>query len=178
MSPIRLSHVDVNVVDGGPAGLATAIALRCEGFAVAVFEQTNYRSSRISEHIPPSAKPLLAAIGLSDELASGRHARCPDTRSIWGKDEPEDRHYLFHPHGEGVNLSRPDFDLSFAELAEGNGAVVATNARVTNLTRGSSAWCISVAQSGTISKTRADVVIDATGRAASVAKWLGMAHLR
>ncbi len=161
------------MVGGGPAGLATAVALRHQGLTVAVFERTNYRSLRIGEHIPPSTKAMLASLGLADVLATGRHASCPGIRSVWGSDEPAERDYFFHPHGEGVNLSRPDFDLSLAMLARQLGAVVVTEARITALSRAAGVWHLTVQSGGRQSQTHAGLLIDATGRAASIAKRLG-----
>jgi len=172
-SATSLSRFDVAVVGGGPAGLATAVALRREGLAVGVFERTNYRSLRVGEHIPPSTKPILASLGLADVLATGQHASCPGIRSVWGSDEPTERDYLFHPHGEGLNLSRPDFDLSLAELARQLGTVVLTDVRIAALSRAAGSWHLSVRHAGSESEARATVVIDATGRAASIAKRLG-----
>jgi len=172
-SPTSLSRADVAVVGGGPAGLATAIALGREGLAAVVFERTDYRAPRIGEHIPPGTKPMLAALGLADVLASDRHARCPGIRSLWGSNDPEDRHYLFHPHGEGLNLSRPDFDLSLAALAERSGAAVVTQARLTVLERAESGWRLSVETPWAAVETHCKVVIDATGRTATVGKRLG-----
>ena len=169
----RSCQFDVCVVGGGPAGLATAIALRREGLAVVVVERTDYRSLRVGEHIPPSTKPELASLGLADVLASGTHASCPGIRSVWGSDEAAERDYLFHPHGEGLNLSRPDFDLSLAALAEQLGAVVITEARIAGLSRASGLWQLRIGHEARVLETRANVVIDATGRAASIAKRLG-----
>ena len=92
---------------------------------------------------------------------------------MWGNREPADRDYLFHPHGEGINLSRPDFDLSLAALAKGLGADVVTRARVFGISRSNGSWDISFEQHGTPSEIEAAVVIDATGRAASIAKRFG-----
>jgi flavin-dependent dehydrogenase len=168
-----LSRFDVAVVGGGPAGLATTIALRRKGLAVVVAERTDYRSPRVGEHIPPGTKLQLASLGLADVLASGGHASCPGIRSMWGSDEPIDRDYLFHPNGEGLNLSRPDFDLSLAALAEQLGAMVITEARIAGLSRRASSWQLLIRHAKGALETNASVVIDATGRAASIAKRLG-----
>jgi flavin-dependent dehydrogenase len=167
------SQFDVAVVGGGPAGLATAIALRREGLAVVVVERTDYRSLRVGEHVPPSTKPELVSLGLADVLARGTHASCPGIRSVWGSDEAADRDYLFHPHGEGLNLSRPDFDLSLAALAEQLGAVIITEARIVGLSRATALWQLRIGYAGRVLETRANVMIDATGHAASIAKRLG-----
>ncbi|MCA1458771.1 NAD(P)/FAD-dependent oxidoreductase [Bradyrhizobium sp. BRP22] len=172
-SQTTLSRFDVAVVGGGPAGLATAIALRRKGLAVLVVERTGYRSQRVGEHIPPTTKLELVSLGLAEVGASGVYASCPGIRSIWGSYEPTDRDYLFHPHGEGLNLSRPDFDLGLAAVAERLGVRITTEARVAALSRLADAWQLLVIRTIGGLEVRATVVIDATGRAASIAKRLG-----
>ena len=164
---------DVVVVGGGPAGLATAVALRRMDHTVTVLERTDYLAPRVGEHIPPGAKTVLASLGLADVIASERHAACPGIRSVWGSDEPQDRDYLFHVAGEGLNLSRPEFDRDFAALAGRAGATVLTRARLTHLSRAGGLWDLSAQHAGGPAEIRCRVVVDATGRAASVAKRLG-----
>lgn len=168
-----LLRADVAVVGGGPAGLATAIELRRQGLAVIVIERTGYDSPRVGEHVAPGAKALIAALGLKDAAASGQHASCPGIRSLWGSDVPVDRDYLFHPNGEGLNLSRPLFDVSLATVAEQLGVTVVTNARIDSLLRSAGLWHAGVHRAGVESQIRASVVVDATGRAATIAKRLG-----
>jgi flavin-dependent dehydrogenase len=170
---VGLPRYHVAIVGGGPAGLASAITLLRDGLTVIVIERTDYRSLRVGEHIAPGAKPLLASLGLASALESERHASCPGIRSVWGREEPDDKDYLFHPHGEGLNLSRPDFDLSFAALAESIGAEVVTEARILGISRSRGSWHMSFERHGKASEIQADMVIDATGRAASIAKRLG-----
>ena len=141
--------------------------------AVIVVEQSDYLGKRVGEHIAPDAKPLLWAIGLPKSVALGPHVSCPGIRSVWGTDEPVDKDYVFHPIGEGINLSRPEFDRSLACLASRLGAVVSTKTRALNISRGSGVWRLTVAKAEKRFDIRSEVIIDATGRAAFIAKRLG-----
>jgi len=161
------------VFGGGPAGLATAIAARRQGLSVIVVERSDYNSTRVGEHVAPDVKPALVALGLGDMLVSGRHAACPGIRSVWGSGQPLDRDYLFNPHGEGLNLSRPDFDRSLLQVAQQIDVTVISNARTTMLLRRDRSWHLRVKSAAKSADISCKVVVDATGRNAVIAKQLG-----
>lgn len=140
-----------------------------------VIERSDYRSLRVGEHIPPSAKGVLASLGIADVLASPQHASCPGIRSVWGGDKPVDRDYLLNPYGEGLNVSRPDFDMSLMSTAEQLGAEIMTGARPGDLRRTAGSWRLSVEQAKVPRQIHAKILIDATGRNAAIAKQLGAA---
>jgi flavin-dependent dehydrogenase len=170
---LHSSRYHVAIIGGGPAGLATAIALVRDGLSVAIIERSDYDAFRVGEHLPPNARPLLASLGIADLLEGQPHARSPGIRSVWGTPEPADKDYIFHPHGEGWNLGRPAFDRCVMAHAADLGATCLTRTRLRNLRRTSGRWHLVLARDMQACELCADVVIDATGRAASVAKRLG-----
>jgi flavin-dependent dehydrogenase len=167
------SRCQVAIVGGGPAGLASAIALARAGISSHVVERTDYDTARVGEHLPPGSKPLFASLGLSGLLNDEIHLPCPGIRSAWGTDEAVDKDYLFHPHGQGVNLSRPAFDQALADHARRAGVTVATGGKVAKLSRAGQGWDLAYARPDGQCVIKADFLIDATGRAASIAKRLG-----
>jgi flavin-dependent dehydrogenase len=169
----RAFHYHVAVVGGGPAGLAAAMTLVHDGLTAVLIERTDYDSFRVGEHLPPSAQPLLSSLGIADLLSDTVHACCPGIRSVWGAPEPADKDYIFHPCGQGWNLSRPAFDRGMLTHAAGLGAAIFTRTKVFELRRASGRWNIALAQQGKTVAICADVLIDATGRTASIAKRLG-----
>ena len=166
------SGYDVAIFGGGPAGLAVAIELTRQGLDVLVIERSDYAAERVGEHLPPGAKRQLRAVGIADPLDSGRHVACHGIRSVWGRTEPYDKDYIAHPDGAGLNLTRPDFDLRLATVASGLGVTVVTQSRLATLTR-DGVWQISLVRHRRQLDIRADMLIDATGRSASIAKRLG-----
>jgi flavin-dependent dehydrogenase len=161
------------VVGGGPAGLAAAITVVRAGLTAIVVERTGYDALRVGEHLPPDAKPRLAVLGVAGLLQSGGHAACPGIRSVWGASEPDDKDYLFNPHGMGMNLFRPEFDRALAAAAAALGAEVATGAKVLDVARSAETWDIAVLRGGARHAFAAAFAVDASGRSASFAKRVG-----
>jgi flavin-dependent dehydrogenase len=169
---VNSSTFDVAIVGGGPAGLATAIGLAREGLGAIVIEASDYTGVRVGEHLAPSGKTMLAALGAGALTADPAHAASPGVRSAWGSAIPIDKDYVFDPHGEGLNLARPHFDRGLAAHAVANGADVRTQAKVAGLSRATGRWSLTLAAADS-TEVSARFVVDATGRAASVAKRLG-----
>jgi len=65
--------VDVLVVGGGPAGTATALALRRYGFNVVVLERSDYKNTRIGETLLPAIREPLVNLGLWELFLSDSH---------------------------------------------------------------------------------------------------------
>src|SRR5262245_2105669 len=163
----------VAVVGGGPAGLACAISLLRLGLSVLVIERTHFRCLRVGEHLPPSAKRMFGSLGLGNFLHTGRHESCPGIRSLWGSSEPGEKRYVFDPYGEGVNLSRPEFDRELAAAAARLGATIETGTRVVGVQLRSDVWRMELVRGRHRLEVFADYLVDATGRVAALSKQLG-----
>jgi flavin-dependent dehydrogenase len=170
---VTSSTFDVAIVGGGPAGLATAIGLARDGLGAIVVEIADYTGVRVGEHLAPSGKAMLAALGVGELATDTAHAASPGVRSAWGAATPIDKDYVFDPHGEGLNLARPHFDRGLAAHAVANGAEVRTQSKVVSLSHTTGRWRLALAAPAGMAEVSARVVVDATGRAASVAKRLG-----
>ena len=99
---------DVAVIGGGPAGTSIAIALANARAvrSVAVLERSRYDRVRIGETLPPEARVPLAQLGVWDRFLEQGHAPSPGTDSAWGREELEERHFIFNPYGNGWHLDR------------------------------------------------------------------------
>jgi len=161
-------RTEVLIAGGGPAGIATAIALARAGRAVCVVEQTRYEAMRAGEHLAPDCRPLLEQFGMWKHVRAGGHLPSPGVRAAWNSGVPYWRDYVFSPYGTGYNLDRRCFDESLARAAREAGVEVLTGTRLAEIEGVADDWR---ARAGGAIAAR--FLVDATGRCASVARRLG-----
>jgi flavin-dependent dehydrogenase len=158
------------VAGAGPAGLTIARLLALKGRSVVVVDGALPAAKRL-ELLAPVALAAIDAIGLSPLLSNRAIARpCQGIRRWWGTSSPDYEDFLRHPRRTGYVVDRARFDQSLREAAAAAG-VAFMNARVTGLS-----------ETG-VRLTRGDglvedlvfggTVIDATGRAAMIARRKG-----
>jgi flavin-dependent dehydrogenase len=161
--------VDVAIAGGGPAASAAAIVLRRHGLTCAIVERGDGRGARVGESLAPAVKPLLAKLGL--DLAADGHLPCHGHRSTWGSGVPVELCFDSNPYGPGWHLDRRKFDERLAELAD---VPRFTNTRVLDVECGGHAAALITDNE----RIDADVLIDATGRRAAIARRLGARIVR
>ena len=76
-------EVDVIVIGGGPAGLATAIALAQRDWSVTILERSHYESTRIGETLPPEIKQPLFALGTWGRFLADGPIESPGITAAW-----------------------------------------------------------------------------------------------
>lgn len=161
---------DLVVVGGGPAGTATAITARAHGLRVVLLEREATATERPGESAHPGVEPLLAKLGVLDDVLAAGFVRHEGHWAAWGGPS------RFVPFGRdargpwrGFQLWRPVFDNLLLESARRTGTRVlrpcpdvtpmVEHRRVTGVQ-----W-----QGGAV---RARFVVDATGRRRWLAKAL------
>jgi flavin-dependent dehydrogenase len=169
---------DVLVVGGGPAGTSTALELTRRGsLSVLAVERTDYDRPRIGETLSPAARALLDH--LRAPAYDDGHRPAYGTSAAWGSAQLVTRDFLMTPFGAGWHLDRRRFDERLAAAARKAGAEVWTSSRVRDLRRDGDGFVASVRRAdGGTRPVRARFVVDATGKAASVARRLGGDHRR
>jgi flavin-dependent dehydrogenase len=156
----------VAIVGGGPAASAAALSLARRGIASTIIERDDDRGDKPGESLPPSALPLLQAIGISLE----DHLPSTGNRSVWGGDEVDDMPFIFSPYGNGWHLDRRRFERVLAGRAVAAGATRRSGRRVSTVARGGRTWHLQLDDGTAIDCA---FLIDATGRASWLARRLG-----
>ncbi|WP_425073367.1 NAD(P)/FAD-dependent oxidoreductase [Sagittula sp. S175] len=117
-------HVDVAVLGAGPAGVASALALRAKGLRVAVLGDAASDALKPGEYLPGSAQRLLRALGLGrveEVLHDADRLPCHAKVSAWGGDDWAWQDSLHDPEGGGWHILRHRFEQRLAEAAHAQG---------------------------------------------------------
>jgi flavin-dependent dehydrogenase len=171
----QVDRYDVVVVGAGPAGAAAGRALAAGGLTVAVVGLPAARQPRIGETLPGAVIEPLARLGVWESFLADAHADAPGNVVCWGSDEPYETDAIVDPFGPGWHLDRARFDAALLAAAGAAGARVVTS-RVSRCTR-TDVWSVGLAEPGAPA-LEATWVIDASGRAAAVARAQGAERLR
>jgi flavin-dependent dehydrogenase len=166
----------VAIIGAGVAGCATALMLRHLGRSATVIERSGRgaTAARVGEHLSPDVRPSLARLGLWELFLAAGHLPCAGIRASWGDADLHERAYLSDAYGPGWNLDRRRFEAMLADAAEAAGAALLRGARMRSVERGAAAgWRLVVDEAGRERRLEADVLVDATGRAAAIARRLG-----
>jgi len=170
---------DVAIVGGGPAGSAAARWLALGGASVALIERSRFDAPRIGESLAPAVQPELVALGVWREFQALDPLPSYGTRSHWGDATPSVHSHMMNPWGSGWHVDRRAFDTMLVSAAAAAGASVVTNTAVVELRHSAAEWTLVMRPAADVLprqrdvELRARVIIDATGRAASIAAQTG-----
>lgn len=163
---------DVVIVGGGPGGCAAALSLRAHApaLSVALLEASAYEERRLGETLPPAARQLLEHLGVWEAFQAQGHRPAFGTAAAWGAPGLYERDFIYTPAGVGWHLDRAAFDAMLAEQAQQRQVSVRRGARVQEVEWTGESWSLKLPGG---EQVHARFVVDATGRAASIARRLG-----
>ena len=169
--------VDVLIVGAGPAGAAAALAFtRYTGLSVLLVDRSGEPGLALGELVTPGVLPLLDFIGVGEALTGDGHDPAQGVAAAWGTAEPMPRDFLFGARGMGWHLDRTRFNRRLALDAQRRGATVALSTRVAAVDPGDDGgrrWRVRLSGAGGARMVCPRLIVDAGGRAATVARRLG-----
>jgi flavin-dependent dehydrogenase len=168
----------VFIVGGGPAGAAAALSLARTGLTPVVLEAQPEPELKVGECLPPSVNPLLERLGLVDTVS---RVGLPShgNRYVWGSAEPSERDFIFGAAGVGWQLDRRKFEEELAAAAIQAGTDWRYGRRLVGCSlEEHGGQRLAVKSEKGLEIYRADFVIDASGRAARLARLLGRQRIR
>lgn len=163
---------EVLIVGAGPAGAVAALNL-APFRRVLLIERRAEPKPRIGESLVPAARRLLADMGLLASFLSEGHKPWYGNRSVWGGRAPKETDFLRAPEGHGFHLDRRRFELWLRQASRARGATLLCPATLARVERDGGGWRARLEADGGESEVKADVLIDAGGRAAPLARRLG-----
>jgi flavin-dependent dehydrogenase len=119
---------DAIIIGGGPAGSVVARLLASWGHRVLVLARTTDRSRSLAESIPPSARKLLAAIGVLDAVESAGFPRNRGNTVYWASSTRRMEGFGDAGTNAGFRVYRPDFDDVLLTCAAEAGADICPGA--------------------------------------------------
>ncbi len=161
----------IAIIGGGPAGASVALRLARAGLRTAVIHRGGPRRAGYGETLPPAARTSLEGLGLWSEFAAAGHMPFFGNCSCWGSDILHEHDFLYQPHDAGWRIDRGAFDAMLAQAAREAGAEWFEPASIVEVEqRDSRGWRLTLANIS----IEAELVIDASGRASSFARSLGV----
>jgi flavin-dependent dehydrogenase len=136
-----------------------------------LIERSDYEAVRPGETLPPAIRNTLCSLGVWDDFLADHHSRSFGIHSVWGQDHLYINDFICNPYGSGWHVDRARFDAMLGTAAEGAGASTYRGARLLSCERdATNGWRIVIRSSDQVLKFSARILVDATGRAAMVAR--------
>lgn len=168
---------DVLVVGGGPAGSTVAHWLSTRGVSVVQVVDGARAIAPAGETLPPQIRPELRRMGIAVSGASVEGLESYGIDASWGGSH-HFRSHVMDADGNGWHVKKDSFTRALLAASQVAGTTVLSSTRVIGVKRPRALWELSAIASGKRQPLVTRFLIDATGRAATVAKILGAKRKR
>ena len=165
--------VDCVIAGAGTSACAAANVLRQSGLSVCMISPLSKQPFLVGESLPGAARPLLDRIGIAhfeSWLATQHYEPCRGNVSAWGSDNWVRNDAIHNPQGGGWHLNRQAFNHALFEHTL-RALIQYKEAKLIEAHYHANNWIVKTSAGDAL---RSRYLIDATGRASVVAKWLGL----
>jgi flavin-dependent dehydrogenase len=172
-----MTHYDVAIAGTGPAGCSAAITLARTGARVIALGRPPPGIPR-GETLPPEIGAPLRVLGLREQFLATDPLPSPGLVKLWGTSLPHHNDFAFHPDGNGWHVDRERFDSALVAACVQQGVEVLPVGRLVAERADRRGWRFDPAPGDAqLASFTADFAIDATGRAAWLARRLGVRRI-
>lgn len=176
----RLYHADITVLGAGPAGIASALALRKAGLQVRLIGQSAGDDLKIGEFLPASIGRLFRALdlgGVEDALPADAYLKCSAKVSAWGSERWIYQDSLRDPEGGGWHILRHRFEQVLLERAKAQG-IPFHAAKLLEVADNGAEYRVRAQGLDGVIEAQSPCLIDATGRNAWLVRRIASAPRR
>jgi flavin-dependent dehydrogenase len=170
-------HFQVIVVGSGPAGASAAICLLRAGLTVAVVARDETQSCLPAEAFSPEVRTEFSRMGLAEDFP---HDARPSygIEALWGQETPVFHSYFCSASGDGLCVTRLHFHDALRRAVLDAGDCTLLGGDFLSARRISQKWSVTIRIDKTTKSSTCDLLVDATGRSAVVARNLGARRCR
>lgn len=140
---------------------------------VVLIDRKAEAEARIGESLVPAARRLFGDLGILKAFEAEGHPAYLGNRSVWGGDWAE-TDFMKDPDGTGWHVDRARFETFLRRAAGARGCGIIAPAKLDTIQAApTGGWALTITDGEMQLDITCKVVIDATGRAATVTKRLG-----
>lgn len=163
----------VIIVGAGPAGLASSLTLSAYNIPHCIIDAHTKAVLKPGDALPPNAKPLLKQLGILNLLNHPNHIPYYGNKSIWGEDSIRDKEFIEGLYGHGYLLDRLYFEEQLRTLVTSKNVSFYKGFQVKKVFKRDGKVEVVIQNKTEQKRIDAEYIIDATGRKASVSRYLG-----
>lgn len=162
---------DVVIFGSGVASVACCLCLLRLGRHVALLTHPVAKNVPVGETLSPQCSLLLSQMGIWQQFLAQNPLQSTSVRVAWTKPYPEEQDYSFHPCGAWWHVDHAAFRNLLLNAARAAGACEFGVRDVELLRSNHRGWVLELLDfAGERCSIRSSVIVDATGRSASIAR--------